>query len=238
MSIMAGFTLIENEILQSSLSNNWKARHVFEDLLKLGWPDGVVNLPVSEIAYCTKVPVEVVSEAIRFLEMDDPMSKSQAHNGRRLIRLDPGRQWGWKIVNWDIYRQRILKRAFKAGDAARKRSADSREQVQPEPELDPGPEPSNGFKITLGMAMDWHKRMCARGENQDGYSQQEVKEAWTYYDGNGWMMGKIPVADYRSAILDRINTLRRWANEKRDQYGGINKQSIKPVPGSVAKGGF
>jgi hypothetical protein len=249
MSIMAGFTLIENEILQSTLAENWKARHVFEDLLKLAWPDGIVDIPAKSIAHTTRMPLEVVVEALRYLESPDPESRSPSHEGRRIVLLDPKRPWGWRIVNWDEYRNRSVRRVANIGEAARK--AESRKQkntdkphttTSQEATADRGPEPSTGFKYTLSMAMDWFKGMCSRGENQDGYSQQEVKDAWTYYEGNGWMVGRNPVADHRMAIVDRINDIRRWANERKDSRGNNSgypaAAAAKPVPGSVAKGGF
>lgn len=90
------------QILDSSLAENWQARHVFEDMLKLA-SDGVVDMTRQAIARRTNVPLEVINEAIAVLEAPDPASRDQQDDGRRLVRIDEHRDWGWMIVNWSKY---------------------------------------------------------------------------------------------------------------------------------------
>src|SRR5581483_11793784 len=36
----------------------------------------------------------------------DPRSRSQAEEGRKLVPIDPARDWGWRVVNIQLYRDR------------------------------------------------------------------------------------------------------------------------------------
>lgn len=90
------------QILDSSIAENWEARHVFEDLLKLA-DDGVVDMTRQAISRRTNVPLEIINKAISVLEAPDPASRDPEENGRRIIRLDENRDWGWQIVNWEKY---------------------------------------------------------------------------------------------------------------------------------------
>ena len=92
------------QIFDSSIAENHKVRHVFEDLLKLADQTGDVDMTVDAIARRTNVPFEEVAEAIKKLEEPDNQSRSKECEGRRIIRLDDHREWGWHIVNYLHYR--------------------------------------------------------------------------------------------------------------------------------------
>lgn len=57
-----------------------------------------------KIAALTGIPIERVHDAIGFLESPDEHSKSEASEGRRIIRTAAERNWGWCIVNYEHYR--------------------------------------------------------------------------------------------------------------------------------------
>lgn len=96
------YARVFTQILDSSLAEDWQTRHVFEDLLKLA-DDGVVDMTREAIARRTNIPLDVVNSAITKLESPDPASRDATEEGRRLIRLDAHRDWGWQIVNWSKY---------------------------------------------------------------------------------------------------------------------------------------
>lgn len=91
-------------ILDSSIAENWQVRHVFEDFLKLA-DDGILDMTREAFARKTNMPLDVVNAAIDCLEEPDPNSRDPAEQGRRILRLDAHRNWGWRIVNWDKYAQ-------------------------------------------------------------------------------------------------------------------------------------
>lgn len=92
------------QILDSSIAENYKTRLVFEDMLLLANSKGVVDITREAISRRTNVPIEIINDAILELEKPDPQSRRPDHEGRRLIKLDEHRNWGWIIVNFEYYR--------------------------------------------------------------------------------------------------------------------------------------
>jgi hypothetical protein len=99
------FAKVFEQILDSSVAENWKTRHVFEDMLKLADVNGVVDVTRESISRRTKVPLHIVNQAIDALEKPDPNSRNPAYEGRRIVLLDEHRNWGWFIVNYQYYRE-------------------------------------------------------------------------------------------------------------------------------------
>lgn len=98
------FAKIFEQIFDSSIAEDWKTRIVFEDMLILADINGVVDKTHEAISRRTNVPIEIIRESIIKLEQPDVRSRRQIEDGRRLIRLDDHRDWGWLIVNYDYYR--------------------------------------------------------------------------------------------------------------------------------------
>jgi hypothetical protein len=102
------FVKIHGQILDSSIADDYLLRHVFEDLLKLADSDGVVDMTHQAIAARTRVPIEIIIEKIDELMKPDYASRSFKANGARLVLLDPQqRSWGWRIVNYKHYRDKV-----------------------------------------------------------------------------------------------------------------------------------
>lgn len=99
------FAKVFDQIFDSSIAENYKVRFVFEDMLKLANIDGVVDMTHEAIARRTNVPLALVKHGIEELEKADPRSRNAEHEGRRLVRLDEHRDWGWLIVNYQHYRE-------------------------------------------------------------------------------------------------------------------------------------
>ena len=75
-------------------------------LLSLCDADGVVDMTVEAIAGRTGWPIEFIRQGIAELEQPDPQSRTPAVDGRRILRLDEHRNWGWSITNYSEYRER------------------------------------------------------------------------------------------------------------------------------------
>lgn len=99
------FAKVFAQIFDSSIADNWKHRHVFEDLLKLADRHGIVDMTPEAICARTRLPREMVDEALEALSNPDPRSRSKEENGRRIVLIDPERSWGWRIVNYLKYRE-------------------------------------------------------------------------------------------------------------------------------------
>jgi hypothetical protein len=49
----------------------------------------------------------MLEQGIRELMEPDPQSRSQDEEGRRLVLIDPARNWGWRVVNIQKYRRKV-----------------------------------------------------------------------------------------------------------------------------------
>lgn len=122
------YAKVFQQILDSSIAEDWQTRHVFEDLLKLCDLNGVVDMTPESISRRTNVPLDIVQKAIGILESADPRSRNPDHDGRRIVRLDPHRDWGWIIVNYQHYRNLVSEEQRR--EKTRSRVAKFREKTQ------------------------------------------------------------------------------------------------------------
>lgn len=83
----------------------WQALVTFQQLLILADRFGTVDMTIEAIHRRTTVPIDVLETGIKELLNPDPQSRRPDHEGRRIIPLDPSRNWGWSIVNHSHYRQ-------------------------------------------------------------------------------------------------------------------------------------
>jgi hypothetical protein len=93
-------------------------------LLSLSDALGVVDMTVEAIAGRTGWSVELLRRGIAELEAADPRSRTADAEGRRIIRLDQRRDWGWRITNYLAYRDR--ERARERRDYLRQKKRESR----------------------------------------------------------------------------------------------------------------
>jgi hypothetical protein len=77
---------------------------VFTNLLAHADISGIVDKHWKAIAEETGLSRERVEAAILRLEAPDTESRSPENEGRRIIRMDEHRAWGWQIVNHGKYR--------------------------------------------------------------------------------------------------------------------------------------
>lgn len=101
---MPVYAKIFSQIFDSSIAENYKTRHVFEDLLKLADKNGVVDMTPEAICRRTNVPLDEIKKGLEELSKPDKKSRTQVLDGRRIVLLSPEREWGWKIVNYEAYR--------------------------------------------------------------------------------------------------------------------------------------
>jgi len=109
-----------------SLREDWIVMIVFQQMIILCDPDGVVDMTPEALSARTNIPLEHIAHAIQELEKPDPKSRSQEKEGRRIIRLSENRDWGWEIVNHQYYRD--LHDADDKREKARIRQQRSREK--------------------------------------------------------------------------------------------------------------
>jgi hypothetical protein len=83
----------------------WQAIVAFQQFLALADAAGWVDMTPEAISRRTTIPLEIIQTGIAALELPDPESRSPAEEGRRIVRLDPDRAWGWRIVNHEHYKK-------------------------------------------------------------------------------------------------------------------------------------
>lgn len=69
----------------------------------------------------TGIPIEHIKAGLEILEKEDPYSRTPDENGRRIIRLDEHRPWGWRIVNHGYYRDLASRQDAREKAAERQR---------------------------------------------------------------------------------------------------------------------
>jgi hypothetical protein len=123
------YAKVFSQILDSSISRNYLTRLVFMDCLLLADEGGILDITADAIARRTNIPLDIVLEAIRSLSEPDPDSRSGAEEGRRLVLLDPHRNWGWRIVNHAKYR--VIKTREDKRTYDQNRYAQTKKRVNP-----------------------------------------------------------------------------------------------------------
>ena len=114
---------------EGSLYGQWQALVTFQQMIVLADIDGRVDMTPQALAARTSIPFEIIQEGIRLLEAPDSYSRSADHDGRRIVRVDESRPWGWEIVNYKYYRN--LATAEDKRRADRERIAAKRAVSQP-----------------------------------------------------------------------------------------------------------
>lgn len=93
------------QMFDSSLREKWQAWVTFVALLALADDRDEVDMTVPALMARTGLPGSIVSEGIEWLEKPDEHSRTPDEGGRRIVRLDEHRPWGWRIVNRGKYKR-------------------------------------------------------------------------------------------------------------------------------------
>jgi len=88
-----------------SIYGQWKAIVTFQQMIALADKDGVLDMTAQALSARTSIPLNIIQEGIEILEAPDKVSRTPDEEGRRIIRLDEDRPWGWKITNYAKYRE-------------------------------------------------------------------------------------------------------------------------------------
>lgn len=206
------FAKVFTQIFDSSIAEDYRVRFVFEDMLKLANQDGVVDMTHESISRRTNVPLEIIRIGIDSLESPDPKSRSKEHEGRRIVRLDEHRDWGWFIVNYHHYRELVSEeqRREKTKERVRKfRSMNKLDSCnasvtscnanvmddnacnakQKEKEKE---KKKNKVPVTL----DEVKLVVAK----TGLPESDAVWFWNKCEGNGWTNGGKPIKSWPNVI--------------------------------------
>lgn len=104
-----------------TLYGHWQAIVAFQQMIVLCDADGVVDMTPQAMAARTSIPLEIIQAGIEILEQPDPYTRTPGDDGRRILRLDAHRPWGWKIVNYLHYRYLVDAETVRAQNRERQR---------------------------------------------------------------------------------------------------------------------
>lgn len=121
---MSGYTPVFRSVFTGSLCGQWPDTAAWISLLALADKNGEVDMTPQYISSVTGMPLGDLLLCIsRFLD-PDPMSRTAAKEGRRLELIDPSRTWGWRIINFTVYREKARLAAKSARDVAKGKEAE------------------------------------------------------------------------------------------------------------------
>lgn len=111
----------------------WQALVTFQQMIILADAKGIVDMTPEAISRRTTIPLEIINIGLVALEQPDAESRTPELEGRRIVRLNAERTWGWAIVNYDHYRKirsqedrrEYMKKYQRDRRAAAKKSASS-----------------------------------------------------------------------------------------------------------------
>jgi len=103
---LSGYTPVFGSIYSGSLHGQWPAAALMATLLPLCDKNGTIDLHPKAISAMTGWPMKLLLLGLEQLSSPDPESRSQDAEGRRLVPLDAGRAWGWRLVNFVSYREK------------------------------------------------------------------------------------------------------------------------------------
>jgi hypothetical protein len=112
---------IFDSIYDGTLVEDWRALITFQQMIVLCDADGIIDMTPSAISKRTSIPIEHIKAGIEILENEDPYSRTEGEDGRRIVRLDDHRPWGWYLVNHDKYKSLQDSDTVRAQNRERKR---------------------------------------------------------------------------------------------------------------------
>ena len=95
---------IFSSMFSGSLHGHWQAIVTFQQMIVLADKDGTIEITPSALSATTSIPLDIIEAGIAVLEAPDPASRTPDEEGRRIIRINPDRPWGWHITNYAHYR--------------------------------------------------------------------------------------------------------------------------------------
>jgi len=106
----------------SLVETRWEAVVTFMVLITFADKHGIVDMTPTALSHRTTIPKEIFEKGIKALEEDDPTSRTDGQDGRRIVRLDEHREWGWRITNYEKYANAKNMESLRAHWAEQKRA--------------------------------------------------------------------------------------------------------------------
>lgn len=111
-------------IYDGTLAGHWEAIVTMQQLVVLANADGVVDMTADAIARRTTIPLRIIAKGLEFLMLPDPYTRTPGDDGKRIVKLDEHRPWGWRLVNHGKYKR--LRNMEEKREADRDRQSEKR----------------------------------------------------------------------------------------------------------------
>ena len=216
---MAGYTPLFDSVFTGTLCGKYPDTAAWMFFLALKDKNGEIDMTPQYIATITGMPLNDLLGCIKRFMEPDPDSRSSEEDGRKLIKLDPDRPWGWKVVNHEKYREKARLTAKNARETAVRRA----EKENP--------------PLSAGIASQTQTQTHTK-EKRRGRSTR-LPPDWSPPDEFiWWASDKHPSVDavkeaevfkdyYDSKGETRVNWLATWRNwiRRAEKYDEGNRQS-------------
>lgn len=168
-------------IFDGSLYGQFEPTVVFMAMLVLAEREGIVDMTTQAIAARCGYPLDIVQRGIAELEKPDPQSRTPDEEGRRIIRLEETRDWGWRITNYEKYEK--IRSAEERREYFRLKKREQRAKVSTlsttrphcpplNPNLNPKPQPKRNLKSERPLETVFEKEQAKSvGARIKGFSE-------------------------------------------------------------------
>ena len=167
-----GYVPLFDNLTTGTLHGRWPDIGLWPVMLSMADRFGRIDVTPQYIAGVTGLDVQEVVECIgRFCSPDeDSRSKTDEDEGRRLEPLEPGRKWGWKVVNHAKYREKARLLARDSDRTASGLDAERKRKKRESPPLSPDIPPSDGDGDGDGDKSKNPDRAAAQPETVDKFA--------------------------------------------------------------------
>ncbi len=121
---MSGYTPLFDSLTTGTLCGRWPDIGLWPIVLSMCDRNGLVDVTPAYISGVTGLSIEEVVACMKRFCQPDPYSRSPAEAGARLALIDQHRDWGWKVVNHAMYREKARKQMQQIEFTASGRDAD------------------------------------------------------------------------------------------------------------------
>jgi hypothetical protein len=125
--VSSGYNVLFAAVLDGTLFGRWPHTGVWTCLLSQADRHGIIDQHPNLLRAKIGCTIEELLACINDFMAPDPGSRTGDMEGRRLELMDPSREWGWRVINHGIYREKARKLSYDARrtasgeDAERKR---------------------------------------------------------------------------------------------------------------------
>lgn len=222
-------------MFSGSLHGHWQAIVTFQQMIILADKDGTIEITPAALSAITSIPLDIIESGIAVLEAPDANSRTPDEDGRRIIRINPERPWGWHITNYAHYR--AIRTAEDRRDYHKTYWHNRKKDTQPDSTGTQPNQPIVEAKVEAKVyanntkdakASSVFKRPHLVDVGAYCYERRNTVDSesfFDYYESNGWRVGKNPMKDWKAAV-------RRW-EKNRSTVNGTHQQVDNSAVGKV-----